>query len=32
MVELFPPIEPYDNGLLDVGDGKPRLLRDLREP
>lgn len=21
MVELFPPIEPYDRGLLDVGDG-----------
>src|ERR1700684_1606675 len=21
MVELYPPIEPYDQGLLDVGDG-----------
>jgi proline iminopeptidase len=21
MTELYPPIEPYDQGLLDVGDG-----------
>jgi proline iminopeptidase len=21
MVELYPPIEPYDHGMLDVGDG-----------
>ena len=21
MVELYPPVEPYDQGLLDVGDG-----------
>jgi hypothetical protein len=23
MVELYPPTEPYDHGLLDVGDGNP---------
>ena len=30
MVELYPPIEPYDQGMLDVGDGNLVYWGDLR--
>ena len=32
MTELYPPIEPYDQGLLDAGDGNLVYWGDMREP
>jgi hypothetical protein len=32
MADRYAEIEPYDTGMLDVGDGYRHLLGDLREP
>ena len=32
MAELYPPIEPYDQGLLDVGDGNHVYWATWAEP